>query len=96
MLKIAEYNTITGKKIKLEELEKFGFKLIEKCSIPVGCFEVHIVDCYVKPNSFGEYDNSATFIETNLTKQILVPSYDLDTIYDLIEAGLVEKVSDGE
>lgn len=26
MLKIAEYNKITGKKIELSELEKFGFK----------------------------------------------------------------------
>ena len=26
MLKIAEYNTITGEKIDLKELEKYGFK----------------------------------------------------------------------
>lgn len=26
MLKIAEYNTITGEKINLKELEKYGFK----------------------------------------------------------------------
>lgn len=26
MLKIAEYNTITGEKVELKELEKYGFK----------------------------------------------------------------------
>ena len=27
MLKISEYNTITGEKVELEELEKYGFKI---------------------------------------------------------------------
>lgn len=31
MLKIAEYNTITGEKVELKELEKYGFEISNKC-----------------------------------------------------------------
>ena len=31
MLKIAEYNTITGEKVELKELEKYGFEEYNDC-----------------------------------------------------------------
>ena len=37
MLKIAEYNTITGEKVELEELEKYGFK--PKYNVDTGEFQ---------------------------------------------------------
>lgn len=93
MLKIAEYNTITGEKIDLKELEKFGFELIEDCYIPNG-LKVKIIDCYVKPNKQGEFNSLCIFIKTGFIREISAPIYDLKTLYDLIQAGIVEKVEE--
>ena len=82
MLKIAEYNKITGKKIELKELEKFGFDL--------------------KMNTEDDYDQLYCF-DSNLMfdkidKNIIIPIFNeekaLDTLYDLITNGYVEKVEE--
>ena len=94
MLKIAEYNKKTGKKIELKELEKFGYNFIEKCIIPKGVFGKEEVDCYVKPDKRGEYHSLCTFIKCTYSREIIGPIYDLGNLYDLIEAGYVEKGDD--
>lgn len=79
--------------VDLKELEKFGFKFIENCIIPNGLKAIEI-DCYVKPNKAGEFNSSCTFIKCNYLKEIETPIYDVDNLYDLIQAGLVEKVEE--
>ena len=82
MLRIAEYNTKTGKKIELSELEQFGFDL--------------------KMNTEDDYDQLYCF-DSNLMfdkidKNIIIPIFNeekaLDTLYDLITNGYVEKVEE--
>lgn len=93
MLKIAEYNKITGKKIELSELEKFGFKndkwWYNNLYTKVICkgirgqqFEI-IIDKNRCINGYSEGadgDGEGEYID--------------DTLYDLIEAGYVEKVEE--
>lgn len=93
MLRIAEYNKKTGKKIDLKELEKFGYVLIEKCLIPNG-LKSEEVDCYVKPDKNGNFYSWCTFIKCNHLREIITPIYDVNNLYDLIEAGYVEKGGD--
>lgn len=84
MLRIAEYNKVTGKKIELKELEKFGFDL--------------------KMNTEDNYDQLYCF-DSNLMfdkidKNIIIPIFNeekaLDTLYDLITNGYVEKDDNNE
>lgn len=82
MLRIAEYNTKTGKKIDLKELEKFGFDL-----------EMNTEDEYDQLYCF---DSRLMFDKTD--NDIIIPMFEeekaLDTLYDLIETGYVEKVEE--
>ena len=78
--------------VDLKELEKFGFNLIEKCIIPRGAFGKEEADCYVKPDKRGEYHSWCTFIKCTRSREIVAPIYDMDNLYDLIKADLVEKV----
>lgn len=74
--------------IELKELEKFGF---EKNSF---------ARCYLKDIS-TEYDKNTIFIKKD-NRRIIIDHYqdeygstdidNLDTLYDIIKAGLVEKV----
>ena len=93
MLKIAEYNKITGKKIELKELEEFGFKnnkwWYKDLYTKVICkgrrgqqFEIIIdKDKYINGYSEGaDGDGEITYLD--------------DTIYDLITNGYVEKVEE--
>ena len=92
MLKIAEYNKITGKKIELSELEKFGFEknkwynnLYTKviCEGRRGQYFELIINYDRKILGFSEgADGSGE------------ESYIDDTLYDLIEQGYVEKVEE--
>lgn len=82
MLKIAEYNKITGKKIELSELEKFGFEIIIKNKQLL----------YVWKNKY-----LINVIEINAkTREIINLGDRCGTVvlYDLIEAGYVEKVEE--
>lgn len=86
MLKIAEYNTITGEKVELKELEKYGFELIGGVyykTIYEGRrwqnFELVIFpDRYIQG-----YSNGADGCGEE--------GYIDDTLYDLIKDGLVIK-----
>lgn len=79
--------------VDLKELEKFGFKLIKDCLIPNG-LKADKIDCYVKPDKNGNFHSCCTFIKCNYSREITLPIYDVDNLYDLIQAGLVEKVED--
>lgn len=83
MLRVAEYNKVTGEKIKLSELEKFGFN----------------VDMYNLWYEYHSKENNKDSIIVNIENRKLSfyqnyngKSYDL--LYDLIEQGYVEKVDD--
>ncbi len=80
--------------VDLKELEKFGYSFIEKCIIPKGVFGKEEIDCYVKLDKNGEYHNWCTFIKCNYLREIVGPIYDMDNLYDLIKADIVEKVDE--
>ena len=88
MLKIAEYNTITGEKVELEELEKYGFEyneLLDEYVIDIAtdrrgaCVELAIRRRYLKLDFIG--DDTGGSGEDYLDC----------VIYDLIKDGLVIK-----
>lgn len=89
MLRIAEYNIVTGKKIELKELEKYGFNLtggVYYKTIYEGRrgqdFELVIYnDRFIQSYSNGaDGDGEENYID--------------DTLYDLIKDGFIEKVDD--
>lgn len=96
MLKIAEYNKITGEKVDLKELEEFGFNLNENGL----CYEKEFNADY-----FDEEENHSILVYVNgrgIVLDIMNNDYTYhswnkelggieDTLYDLIQAGLVEK-----
>ena len=92
MLKIAEYNKITGKKIELSELEQFGFKLSkDKKSyeqlIDGNWWDIRSID--IEDRSLNHYTEEIgywTFTEDDELLEI--------TFKDLIESGYVEKVEE--
>ncbi len=79
MLRIREYNKITGKKIELNELKKFGIKF---------------------QNDFrgGYYYCGRDFKISNKNHHLIplngTASKRFDNLYDLIQAGYVEKVEE--
>ena len=89
MLRIAEYNKITGKKIDLRELENFGFKygsrdrFIYKTKSKgiESMIYIDLLPCYNNKNEIK--------VETPSN---LIPEKILNKLYDLFQAGLVEKV----
>lgn len=91
MLKIAEYNKITGKKIELSELEKFGFKKHNK-----SYYRCKRND-YIKnlKNGYIEISNDTGWISQDGTDFLRVDEIEYqDTLCDLIEAGYVEKMEE--
>lgn len=93
MLKIAEYNKITGKKIELSELEKYGFHIGyrgitydgECNSIPADNVRISNKDKKITIgfNTNIWFDNESYYSNNYI-----------DVLYDLIEAGYVEKVEE--
>lgn len=83
MLKIAEYNKITGKKIELSELEKFGFN--------VDMYNLWY-ECHSKENNKDSIIVNIENRKLSFYQNYNGKSYDL--LYDLIEAGYVEKVEE--
>lgn len=92
MLKIAEYRKVLSEdgksvrieKINLNELEKFGFKYNKN------------INCYVRDGRNEYVDEQATYYVTE-ERELQINTYNGDytlddVIYDLIEAGIVEKV----
>ena len=91
MLKIAEYNKVTGEKIELKELEKFGFKKYNK-----SYYRCKRND-YIKnlENGCIEISNDTKWIIQDGTEFLRVDEIEYqDTLYDLIKDGFVEKVDD--
>lgn len=88
MLRIAEYNKITGKKIDLRELENFGFKYGSrdkfiyktKSNGIESMIYIDLLPCYNNKNEIK--------VETPSN---LIPEKILDKLYDLFQAGLVKK-----
>lgn len=83
MLKIAEYNTITGKKVELSELEKYGF---------------HRRTCYMDNNKNEYFKRGYTLNEINVNKdndnRLIITNNEFiidETLYDLIKDGYVVK-----
>lgn len=89
MLKIAEYNTITGEKIDLKELEKYGFSFWENgCGTTGYSYDtirgsITIVEKDKEYNN--KYNDERMIMENDIVKNI-------DLFYDLIKDGLIEKV----
>lgn len=82
MLRIAEYNKITGKKIGLKELEKFGFEITSKNNKLLYAWKnkyfINVVEIDVQTREIRNLgDRSGNIV-----------------FYDLIEAGYVEKVEE--
>lgn len=89
MLRIAEYNKITGKKIELKELEQFGFKKHSK-----SYYRCKRND-YIKnlKNGYIEISNDTRWINQDGIAFLRTDEIEYqDTLYDLIGAGYVEKV----
>ena len=88
MLKIAEYNQITGEKIELKELEKFGFvekrKYIRKDNLAI---EKETKTLLIQAINYSPYGDRYPL--NNKKNGLMI--YVNDTLYDLIQAGLVEK-----
>lgn len=86
MLKIAKYNTITGKKIDLKELEKYGFVKVKKGMTD---FVSEVKYWYTLCNS--EYNCIAIFNNKNIIFGLDCYGETYDVIYDLIKDGYVVK-----
>ena len=89
MLKIAEYNTITGEKVDLKELEKYGMKYNPSSECYIDDYSFQLLCIYesdrelqidINNNAFGFSKDYAEIVEraTNI-------------LYDLIKDGLVVK-----
>lgn len=85
MLKIAEYNTKTGKKIDLKELKQFT---------PLNCKFIKIKGRYGFMDKFSycmiNIENRKLFLGSSCCNPITRNNL----LYDLIQAGYVEKVDD--
>lgn len=107
MLRIAEYNKITGNKIDLKELEEFGFiydydyyRTYENGKPIHWWNDGRDVNQY-KYYRYG-YDKYDLTLYVYRDRRIVVitPEYEenidetIDLLYDLIEAGYVEKVEE--
>lgn len=88
MLRIREYNKITGKKIDLKELEKFGFRKSDICFK----YEYDYTILTIVDYQIQIYPDRKINIVQNCMYQ--VNDILLDKIYDLTEAGYVEKVKE--
>lgn len=102
MLRIAEKNKITGEKIDLKELEKFGFKNTKNDtyykSEPNDAYEVFETNIVINPVGGCFEKNEIIFEVIDLDNSEEKSNIDigsrLDTLYDLITAGYVEKVEE--
>ena len=91
MLRVAEYNKVTGEKIELKELKQFGFKKNNK-----SYYRCKRND-YIKnlKNGHIEISNDTKWIIQDGTEFLRVDEIEYqDTLYDLIKDGYVEKVND--
>lgn len=81
MLKIAEYNTITGEKVELKELEKYGFIFIDRDDLWYSYY-------------YHQENDMTVAYDDRIIKTDIIPLNEISTIntlYDLIKDGLVIK-----
>lgn len=102
MLKIVEYNTITGEKVELKELEKYGLKIkydedtgkptiLEKRYLSLS-FSTSTRITFKKKFRIRLFDNRQIWLSSIQTHDKNDLNKWQDTLYDLIKDGLVEKV----
>lgn len=92
MLKIAEYNKKTGKKIELEELEKYGFKLTKdkknyEHKINGNWWDIRQVD--IEDRYLGHYTEEIGYWNFTDDDELLAITFN-----DLINDGYIEKVEE--
>ena len=92
MLKIAEYNTITGEKIDLKELEKYGFKYNRQNNTYIKTFS-HVffyreIEIYIDNPNFKRGEIKAY---SSITQDFPKEDWIEKNIQDLIKDGLVVK-----
>ena len=91
MLKIAEYNTKTGEKIDLKELEMFGFHIGHKSNTYDGKCNFIPAD-NIRTSSKEKKITIGFNTDIWFDNESYYSNQYIDTLYDLIEAGYVEKV----
>lgn len=96
MLKIAEYNKITGKKIDLKEFEKFGFEVFNQSTARKIYYENIPPVCMEDDTYFMIEHREIWFIENGAkeSNERYFGNPQFDDLYDLIQAGYVEKVEE--
>ena len=93
MLRIREYNKITGKKIELEELEKFGMKYNGSSECYIDNDNYSVLTIYEKSREI--YVDLLITGFSDLRKEYeRINNRALGILYDLITAGYVEKVEE--
>ena len=94
MLRIAEYNKITGKKIELKELEKFGFEVFNQSTARKIYYENVPPVCMEDDTYFMIEHREIWFVENGAkeSNERYFGNPQFDDLYDMIEAGYVEKV----
>lgn len=93
MLRIAEYNKITGEKIDLKELEKFGMKYNGSSECCIDNDNYSVLTIYEKSREI--YVDLLITGFSNLRKEYeRINNRALGILYDLIVAGYVEKVEE--
>lgn len=75
--------------VDLKELEKFGFIYSDRLVKNEGMKAVGFSG-YYKPNFIENY----MYIVNETNRRIELPVWELDTLYDLIKADLVEKIEE--
>lgn len=78
--------------IELKELEKFGFIYKERMVRPMPCWKKHEYNGYYKNYKGEDSDVRYWFYIDSQTREIIPEIWDIDTLYDLIKADLVERV----
>ena len=109
MLKIAEYNKVTGEKIELKELEQFGFENDETSNnVPLDFWgdekDYHFENTYFKCVAIGRRGQWYYLLVDKETRILSIYSTKPDgsgtngeldnTLFDMTKYGFVEKVDD--
>lgn len=96
MLKIAEYNKNTGKKIDLKELEEFGFEVFNQSTARKIYYE-HIPPVSMEDDTYFMIEHREIWFIENGAKESNERYFgnpQFDDLYDLIESGYVIKESE--
>jgi hypothetical protein len=78
--------------VDLKELEKFGFIYKERMVRPMPSWKSIEYNGYYKDYFMDNSNENYWFYIDGSTREIIKEVWDIDTLYDLIKADLVEKV----